>query len=115
MLATLKEMVPNVEYTNLQDTKGTSMSIDKTGPGQGLGRHGDRQRNRTQGRYRRRPGRERSGSHRGHVIGSRWQPHPASAIIEKTFGLMTDPSHRICPQRKIVIDATRQIPGEVQG
>jgi 3-polyprenyl-4-hydroxybenzoate decarboxylase len=47
------------------------------------------------------------------AIGSRWQPHPASAIIEKTFGLMTDPSQvEYARTSKIVIDATRQLPGE---
>ena len=114
----LKEMVPQfVEYTNPQDTMGiVVMSIDKTGPGQGL-ESGLKiaQRNpiakvvivvdkdvnildRTDVMF---------------AIGSRWQPHPASKIIEKTFGLMTDPSQvEYAKTSKIVIDATRQLPGE---
>ena len=114
----LKEMVPEfVEYTNPQDTMGiVVMSIDKTGPGQGLkGGLAIARRNpiakivivvdkdvnildRTDVMF---------------AIGSRWQPHPASEIIEKTFGLMTDPSQvEYARTSKIVIDATRQIPGE---
>ena len=115
---TLKDMVPEfVEYTNPQDTMGiVVMSIDKTGPGQGLkGGLAIAKRNpiakvvivvdkdinildRTEVMF---------------AIGSRWQPHPASAIIEKTFGLMTDPSQvEYAKTSKIVIDATRQLPGE---
>lgn len=116
--ATLKELVPEfVEYTNPQDTMGiVVMSIDKTGPGQGLkGGLAIAKRNpiakvvivvdkdvnildRTEVMF---------------AIGSRWQPHPASAIIEKSFGLMTDPSQvEYASTSKIVIDATRQLPGE---
>jgi 4-hydroxy-3-polyprenylbenzoate decarboxylase len=114
----LKKMVPNfVEYTNPQDTMGiVVMSIDKDGPGQGL-EAGMKiaQRNpiakivivvdkdinvldRTDVMF---------------AVGSRWQPYPASEIIEKTFGLMTDPSQvEYAKTSKIVIDATRQLPGE---
>jgi len=43
------------------------------------------------------------------AIGARWQPHPASKILEKAPGLFTDPSQVIYGQTsKIVIDATRQ-------
>ena len=115
---TLKELVPQfVEYTNPQDTMGiVVMSIDKTGPGQGLkGGLAIANRNpiakvvivvdkdvnildRTEVMF---------------AVGSRWQPHPASKIIEKTFGLMTDPSQvEYAKTSKIVIDATRQLPGE---
>ena len=47
------------------------------------------------------------------AVGSRWQPHPGAKIIEETFGLQTDPS-QVKPglTSKIVIDATRQLPGE---
>jgi len=114
----LKQMVPEfVEYTNPQDTMGiVVMSIDKTGPGQGLkGGLAIAKRNpiakivivvdkdinildRTDVMF---------------AVGSRWQPHPASEIIEETFGLMTDPSQvKYARTSKIVIDATRQMPGE---
>ncbi len=114
----LKQMVPEfVEYTNPQDTMGiVVMSIDKTGPGQGLkGGLAIAKRNpiakivivvdkdinildRTDVMF---------------AVGSRWQPHPASEIIEETFGLMTDPSQvKYAKTSKIVIDATRQLPGE---
>jgi len=47
------------------------------------------------------------------AVGSRWQPYPASAVIEDTWGLQTDPSQPI-PGRtsKMVIDATRQLAAE---
>ena len=114
----LKRMVPQfVEYTNPQDTMGiVVMSIDKTGPGQGLkGGMAIAQRNpiakvvivvdkdinildRTEVMF---------------AIGSRWQPYPASEIIEETLGLFTDPSQvEYAKTSKIVIDATRQLPGE---
>jgi 4-hydroxy-3-polyprenylbenzoate decarboxylase len=47
------------------------------------------------------------------AVSSRWQPHPAAKIFENLPGLPLDPSQ---PNRnktsKIVIDATRQWPGE---
>ncbi|MBM4195628.1 MAG: hypothetical protein FJ197_00830 [Gammaproteobacteria bacterium] len=47
------------------------------------------------------------------AISSRWQPHPAAKIFEQLPGLPLDPSQ---PNRnktsKIIIDATRQWPGE---
>lgn len=47
------------------------------------------------------------------AIGARWQPYPASKILEKAPGLFTDPSQVIFAQTsKIVIDATRQIEAE---
>ena len=47
------------------------------------------------------------------AVGSRWQPDPASEIIKETLGLMTDPSQvKYARTSKIVIDATRQMPGE---
>lgn len=47
------------------------------------------------------------------AVGARWQPYPASEIIEKAFGLFTDPSQVVYEQTsKIVIDATRQWPEE---
>jgi len=48
-----------------------------------------------------------------HTMGSRWQPHPASEIIEEARGMPLDPSLRVRPMTsKIVIDATRQLPEE---
>ncbi|MEC9375159.1 MAG: UbiD family decarboxylase [Pseudomonadota bacterium] len=114
----LKAQVPNfVEYTNPQDTMGVVvMSIDKKGPGEGLeGGMAIARRNpiakvvivvdkdvnildRTEVMF---------------AVGSRWQPYPASKVIKKTLGLMTDPSQvEYARTSKIVIDATRQIPGE---
>ena len=47
------------------------------------------------------------------TVGARWQPYPASAVIEKAFGLFTDPSQVVYEETsKIVIDATRQWPEE---
>ena len=47
------------------------------------------------------------------AMGSRWQPSPAAKILDEAFGLMTDPSQvEYQKTSKIVIDATRQIPGE---
>jgi len=115
---TLKKSVPSfVEYTNPQDTMGVVvMSIDKTKPGEGLeGGLAIAKRNpiakvvivvdkdinildRTDVLF---------------AVGSRWQPHPASTILEEAFGLMTDPSQvEYQKTSKIVIDATKQIPGE---
>jgi 4-hydroxy-3-polyprenylbenzoate decarboxylase len=47
------------------------------------------------------------------AISSRWQPNPAARIFENLPGLPLDPSQRD-PNKtsKIVIDATRQLPGE---
>lgn len=114
----LGKMIPQfVAYTNPQDTMGiVVLSIDKTGPGQGL-KSGlaiakrnpiakivivvDKDINiydRTDVMF---------------AVGSRWQPYPASEILEETFGLMTDPSQvKYARTSKIVIDATRQLPGE---
>jgi len=48
-----------------------------------------------------------------HALGTRWQPNPASLLIPQTRGFPLDPS---APTRwvtsKMVIDATRQLPGE---
>lgn len=47
------------------------------------------------------------------AIGSRWQPYPASEIIEEARGMPLDPSLRVRPMTsKIVIDATKQLPEE---
>ena len=47
------------------------------------------------------------------AISSRWQPNPAAHIFENLPGLPLDPSQRDRNKTsKIVIDATRQLPGE---
>ncbi len=47
------------------------------------------------------------------AVGARWQPDPASKIIDKAMGLFTDPSQVVYAETsKIVIDATRQLPEE---
>jgi 4-hydroxy-3-polyprenylbenzoate decarboxylase len=47
------------------------------------------------------------------AISSRWQPNPAARIFENLPGLPLDPSQRDANKTsKIVIDATRQLPGE---
>ena len=47
------------------------------------------------------------------AIGARWQPYPASKILENAPGLFTDPSQVVYAQTsKIVVDATRQLPAE---
>jgi UbiD family decarboxylase len=47
------------------------------------------------------------------VLGARWQPHPATEIVEEAMGIPLDPSLREPPKTsKVVIDATPQLPGE---
>lgn len=47
------------------------------------------------------------------VLGARWQPYPATEILEESKGIPLDPSLREPPKSsKIVIDATPQLPGE---
>ncbi|ARN73407.1 UbiD family decarboxylase [Oceanicoccus sagamiensis] len=114
----LKKKIPNiVEYTNPHDTMGmVVLSIDKQEAGEGI-KSGmsiaktnpiakvvvvvDKDINIL--------------DHREvmFAIGSRWQPHPASKILERAFGLQTDPSQvKRNRTSKIVIDATRQLPDE---
>ncbi|MCP4001869.1 MAG: UbiD family decarboxylase [Gammaproteobacteria bacterium] len=114
----LKKLVPGiVEYQTPQYCMGVVfMSIDKTKPGEGL-----------------KSGRTIAKSNpiakvvvvvdkdinilnpieMLMTIGSRWQPYPATLIIEEAFGLMTDPSQvENRKTSKIVIDATMQWPEE---
>ncbi len=114
----LRRRIPNfVDFHLGQDVMGVvCMSIDKTGPGQGM-----------------EAGLAVANSHpiakvvivvdkdinvldRTAVVfamGSRWQPHPATKIIEEAFGIGTDPSQLVERQTsKVVIDATKQLPGE---
>jgi 3-polyprenyl-4-hydroxybenzoate decarboxylase len=47
------------------------------------------------------------------AIVSRWQPHPATHIVEDGRGIIIDPSQREKRKTsKIAIDATRQFPEE---
>ena len=114
----LKEMVPEfVEYTNPQDTMGiVIMSIDKTGPGQGLKGGLAIARRNPIAKVVIVVDKDINIFDRREVmfaVGSRWQPDPASEIIKETLGLMTDPSQvKYARTSKIVIDATRQVPGE---
>ena len=114
----LKETIPNfVEYTNPQDTMGVVvMSIDKDGPGQGLEAGMKIAKRNPIAKVVIVVDKDINILDRTEVmfaVGSRWQPYPASEIIEKAFGLMTDPSQvEYATTSKIVIDATRQIPGE---
>jgi 4-hydroxy-3-polyprenylbenzoate decarboxylase len=114
----LKKRIPNlVEYQTPQYCMGiVFMSIDKTKPGDGL-----------------KAGRSIAKSNpiakvvivvdkdinildpieMLMAVGSRWQPSPAAEILDKAFGLQTDPSQVVYKQTsKIVIDATMQLPGE---
>jgi len=116
--SSLRRRVPNLINISFgQDVFGVLfMSIDKTGPGQGL----------------------KSGSTIANMLpfakvvvvvdkdinvldrtavvfamGSRWQPDPATAIIADARGLPQDPSQLLEGETsKIVIDATRQWPEE---
>ncbi len=114
----LKEMIPEfVEYTNPQDTMGiVVLSIDKTGPGQGLKAGMSIAKRNPIAKVVIVVDKDINIYNRRDVmfaIGSRWQPHPASEKIEETFGLMTDPSQvKYAKTSKMVIDATRQLPGE---
>jgi len=48
-----------------------------------------------------------------HAVGTRWQPDPASLLVKQTFHIPLEPSSReMFLSSKIVIDATRQLPGE---
>jgi 4-hydroxy-3-polyprenylbenzoate decarboxylase len=113
-----RKAVPNlVELYQPQDLMGLAiMAIDKTAAGQGLaaGRV-IAQRNpiakivvvvdkdvdvmdRTQVLF---------------AMGSRWQPYPASEILQDAMGIITDPSQKVQGRTsKIVVDATRQLPEE---
>ncbi len=114
----LRRAIPNlVEIYQPQDVMGVAiLSIDKTGPGQGL----------KAGRVvaERNPiakvvivvDKDIDVMDRTQVVfalGSRWQPAPASEIIPDLMGIITDPSQ---PKQgrtsKIVIDATIQRPEE---
>jgi 4-hydroxy-3-polyprenylbenzoate decarboxylase len=114
----MKKALPHfVEMFQPQDAMGVAiMSIDKTKPGQAM----------AAGRMvaQRNPiakviiivDKDIDVLDRDEVVfalGSRWQPHPASEIIEDAVGIVTDPSQKVQGRTsKIVIDATRQLPEE---
>jgi len=116
--ALLRKQIPNfVAYTNPQDTMGVVvLSIDKTGPGQGLAAGRKIAERNPIAKVVVVVDKDINVLDRTDVvfaIGSRWQPHPASEIIEDIMGLMTDPSQvEYARTSKIIIDATRQLPGE---
>ena len=115
---TLRKAVPNfVEYTNPHDTMGlVILSIDKKEDGEGI--------KSGMAIARRNPIAKvvvvvdkdiNILSHREvlFAMGSRWQPYPAAKILKTAFGLQTDPSQLVRNKTsKIVIDATKQFPGE---
>jgi 3-polyprenyl-4-hydroxybenzoate decarboxylase len=48
-----------------------------------------------------------------HAVGTRWQPSPASLIVNHSIHMPIDPSCKeMFMSSKIVIDATRQLPSE---
>lgn len=114
----LKRAIPYlVEMHQPQDAMGVAiMAIDKTAPGQGL----------AAGKLvaERNPiakviivvDKDIDVLDRSQVtfaLGSRWQPYPASHIIQDIGGIITDPSQKVQGRTsKIVIDATRQLPEE---
>jgi 4-hydroxy-3-polyprenylbenzoate decarboxylase len=114
----LRRAIPHlVEMHQPQDAMGVAiMAIDKTAPGQGL----------AAGKLvaERNPiakviivvDKDINVLDRSQVtfaIGSRWQPYPASHIINDIGGIVTDPSQKVQGRTsKIVIDATRQWPQE---
>jgi 4-hydroxy-3-polyprenylbenzoate decarboxylase len=114
----LRKQIPNLVglHSPVEATGWTFVSIDKTGPGQGLevGRKIARiigiakvvvvvdkdidVLNRTE---------------MMHIIGSRWQPSPASEVIKEAMGMPLDPSAPVRGKSsKMVIDATKQLPEE---
>jgi 4-hydroxy-3-polyprenylbenzoate decarboxylase len=114
----LRKLIPNLVglHSPVEATGWTIISIDKKAPGEGLeaGRKIARiigiakvvvvvdkdidVLNRTEVM---------------HIIGSRWQPWPASDIMKDMMGMPLDPSSPNRPKSaKIVIDATKQWPEE---
>ena len=114
----LGKQIPNfVAYTNPQDTMGfVVMSIDKKEAGEGLAAGLKVAQRNPIAKVVVVVDKDVNILDRREVIfaiGSRWQPYPASKIIEDAFGLQTDPSQvKYARTSKIVIDATRQLPAE---
>jgi 4-hydroxy-3-polyprenylbenzoate decarboxylase len=114
----LRRRIPNfVDYHMGQDVMGVvCLSIDKTGPGQGMEAGLAVAKSHPFAKVVVVVDKDINVYDRTAVVfamGSRWQPHPATKIIEKAFGIGTDPSQLVERETsKIVIDATRQLPGE---
>lgn len=114
----LGRQIPNfVAYTNPQDTMGfVVMSIDKKAAGEGLAAGLKVAERNPIAKVVVVVDKDVNILDRREVIfaiGSRWQPHPASKILEDVFGLQTDPSQvKFARTSKIVIDATRQLAAE---
>lgn len=114
----LRRFIPNLleMHSPVEATGWTVLSIDKTGPGQGLEAGSkvaefvpiakvvvvvDKDVNVLDRRQVM------------HTIGARWQPDPAAKIFDSLRGMPLDPSAPNRPfSSKIVIDATRQLPDE---
>ncbi len=117
-LRRLKQMMPEiVDFDNDNEAVGmTYVSIDKTRPGQGIdvGKKIAESISRCKIVVVVDPDIDVLNQQQMlFAIGSRWQPNPASHIIDEIRGMPLDPSLSNRPMSsKIVIDATRQWPEE---
>jgi 4-hydroxy-3-polyprenylbenzoate decarboxylase len=112
-----KSMPYLVEMHQPQDAMGVAiMSIDKTAPGQGLAAGKAVAERNPIAKVIIVVDKDINVLDRSQVtfaIGSRWQPYPASHIINEIGGIIVDPSQKVQGRTsKIVIDATRQWPEE---
>ena len=114
----LRPRIPNfVDYHMAQDVMGVvCISIDKTEAGEGMKSGLTLARSHPFAKIVIVVDKDINVYDRTAVVfamGSRWQPHPATTIIEEASGIGTDPSQLVERETsKIVIDATRQLPGE---
>jgi len=114
----LKRSIPNiVEYTTPQFAMGcVFLSIDKTEAGQGMKAGKSIAKTNPIAKVVIVVDKDVNildGNEVLAAVGARWQPYPASHVVEKAMGLFTDPSQvNYAETSKIVIDATRQLPGE---
>jgi 4-hydroxy-3-polyprenylbenzoate decarboxylase len=114
----LRPRIPNfVDYHMAQDVMGVvCISIDKTEAGEGMKSGLTLARSHPFAKIVIVVDKDINVYDRTAVVfamGSRWQPHPATTIIEEATGIGTDPSQLVERETsKIVIDATRQLPGE---
>ena len=96
----LGRMIPNfVEYHMAQDVMGVvCMSIDKSSAGQGMEAGMTVAKRHPFAKIVIVVDKDINVYDRTAVVfamGSRWQPHPATTIIEKAFGIATDPSQLV--------------------
>ncbi|MEO8443872.1 MAG: UbiD family decarboxylase [Gammaproteobacteria bacterium] len=114
----LRQSLPNiVESWQPQDTMGVFVvSIDKNAPGQGLKAGQDVARYNPIAKVVIIVDKDIDVMEPREVLfamGSRWQPSPATEILTKQRGLITDPSLKVIRETsKIIIDATMQWPEE---